>query len=246
MQEGIAPKYKKSTIIQKGITKASDKSTHYVDRAAFYNALVERRGLLLASVENGTEPPRVTDFIGKCLLDIATGLTKKWQFSQYSWKDDFIGEAVIHCIRYIDSFDPEKSTNPFSYFTQACYYQFLAIIEAEGLETYVKFVAMMGSAALNEVAENSNEINEEFEIDLSELDMSYIESFVGTYQQKIIDRAKGKKSPSKKGRKMKKPSLDDIADELITEITPDGDIIEGILREIEGDGEQDTTKPLNG
>ena len=43
---------------------------------------------------------------------------------------------------YAHNFDPEKSKNPFSYFTQIIYYAFLRRIEKEKKQSYVKYKAM--------------------------------------------------------------------------------------------------------
>jgi len=42
-----------------------------------------------------------------------------------------IGDGIENCITYIDNFDPEKSKNPFAYFTQIIYYAFLRRIQKE-------------------------------------------------------------------------------------------------------------------
>ena len=36
-----------------------------------------------------------------------------------------ISDRVENCIQYVDNFDPNKSTNAFSYFTQIIYFAFL-------------------------------------------------------------------------------------------------------------------------
>ena len=40
------------------------------------------------------------------------------------YKDDMICDGIENCIQYIDNFNPEKSRNPFAYFTQIVYYAF--------------------------------------------------------------------------------------------------------------------------
>ena len=46
--------------------------------------------------------------------------------------------AVENCIQYIDNFDPEKSKNPFAYFTQIIYYAFLRRIQKEKKQLEIK------------------------------------------------------------------------------------------------------------
>ena len=40
-------------------------------------------------------------------------------------------DAVENCVVYCHRFDPEKSKNPFSYFTQVCWYAFIRRISKE-------------------------------------------------------------------------------------------------------------------
>ncbi len=194
--------YKKSTIIGKNTEKSEDKSSHFVDRQAFYQALVERRRHIN---EFGEKPP-VTEFIGKCLLDTIKGLSMKHQFIGYSFREEMVMDAVVHCLRYIDSFDPEVSTNPFSYFTQTSYYVFLDRIKKERGEQYVKYALMLDSAALKEVSEQPDQYTQH-DIDLSELDTNHIAEFVQKYEQTAL-APKPKSTKPKKGNGMK--TLDDF------------------------------------
>ena len=54
------------------------------------------------------------------------------------YKDDMICDGIENCIQYIDNFDPEKSKNPFAYFTQIVYYAFLRRIAKEKRQMDIK------------------------------------------------------------------------------------------------------------
>ena len=178
-------KFKKSTIIKVGNDRPDAKlERHYVDKSAFYQALVERRPLVLEA-ENADEPkPQASDFIGKCIIDICTNLAKKHQFSGYHFKDEMIADAIYHCIRYIDSFNIEKSDNPFSYFTQAAYYQFIKRIHLEKEQLYIKCKSTMGSAALAESSEGDSAGNDKFTQDNVEMDTIFMDNFIDEYEAK--------------------------------------------------------------
>ena len=60
----------------------------------------------------------------------------------YVYKEEMVGDGIENCLMYAHNFDPEKSKNPFSYFTQIIYYAFLRRIEKEKKQSYVKFRAM--------------------------------------------------------------------------------------------------------
>lgn len=53
-----------------------------------------------------------------------------------------ISDGVENCLMYAHNFDPEKSKNPFSYFTQMIYYAFLRRIEKEKKQSYIKYKLM--------------------------------------------------------------------------------------------------------
>lgn len=181
--------YKKSTIIKAGNDKPDAKlERHYVDKEAFYKALVERRPLVLEAEDSDEPKPQASDFIGKCVIDICTNLAKKHQFSGYHFKDEMIADAIYHCIRYIDSFDIEKSDNPFSYFTQAAYYQFIKRIQLEKEQLYIRCKSTMGSAVLAETAEIDTAGNDKFTQDNTEIDTVFMDSFIDEYEAK--DEAK--------------------------------------------------------
>jgi hypothetical protein len=116
---------------------------HYINNAEFLAAMKEYRVLVLAAKEAGlskkeTGWPRVPHYIGDCLMKIGTHLSYKANFINYSYREDMILDGVENCLQYIDNFDPERSSNPFAYFTQIIYYAFLRRIAKEKKQTYIK------------------------------------------------------------------------------------------------------------
>jgi DNA-directed RNA polymerase specialized sigma24 family protein len=49
-----------------------------------------------------------------------------------------ISDGIENCLQYMDNFDPEKSNNPFAYFTQIIYYAFIRRIQKEKKQQEVK------------------------------------------------------------------------------------------------------------
>jgi DNA-directed RNA polymerase specialized sigma24 family protein len=49
-----------------------------------------------------------------------------------------IGDGIENCIRYAKNFNPEKSKNPFAYFTQIIYYAFIRRITKEKKQTAIR------------------------------------------------------------------------------------------------------------
>ena len=49
-----------------------------------------------------------------------------------------ICDGIENCVQYIENFNPEKSSNPFAYFTQIIYYAFLRRIQKEKRQLEIK------------------------------------------------------------------------------------------------------------
>ena len=49
-----------------------------------------------------------------------------------------ISDGIENCLQYLDNFDPEKSKNPFAYFTQIIYYAFIRRIQKEKKQVEIK------------------------------------------------------------------------------------------------------------
>lgn len=112
--------------------------THYVNNAEFYAAIKDHWEKCLAAEEAGEEPPRVPNYIGECILKIATHLSYKPNFINYSYREDMILDGVENCLQYLTNFDPNKGSNPFAYYTQIIYYAFLRRIAKEKKQTFIK------------------------------------------------------------------------------------------------------------
>ena len=119
-----------------GIKKS--KGTHYVDNKKFLSAMIEFKELYYIAEENKEERPPVSNYIGECFLKIATHLSYRPNFINYTYREDMISDGIENCLQYVQNFNPEKSSNPFAYFTQIIYYAFLRRIAKEKKQTHVK------------------------------------------------------------------------------------------------------------
>jgi hypothetical protein len=111
---------------------------HYVNNKDFLDAIIKMKEQAKEAEEKGLPKPIVSNYIGECILKIATHLSYKPNFINYSYRDDMILDGVENCIQYIDNFNPDKSSNPFAYFTQIIYYAFLRRIAKEKKQSYIK------------------------------------------------------------------------------------------------------------
>jgi DNA-directed RNA polymerase specialized sigma subunit len=111
---------------------------HYVDNKKFLIAMTEYRNSRILAEEEGQKRPQVTNYIGECYLKIANHLSYRPNFINYTYRDDMISDGIENCLQYMDNFDPEKSKNPFAYFTQIIYYAFIRRIQKEKKQQQVK------------------------------------------------------------------------------------------------------------
>lgn len=115
---------------------------HYVDNKKFLEAMIEYKIAYNEAIERGEERLAPSSYVAECIMLIAQNLAKRPNFSGYTFKEEMIGEGIINCLTYIHNFDPEKSRNPFAYFTQIIYYAFLRYLEKEKKQSYVKYKVM--------------------------------------------------------------------------------------------------------
>lgn len=114
------------------------RSVHYVNNKDFLAALIEYKKSIKEAEERGDPKPRITNYLGECFLKIATHLSFKPNFVNYIFKDDMISDGIENCVQYIHNFNPEKSQNPFAYFTQIIHYAFLRRIQKEKKQLEIK------------------------------------------------------------------------------------------------------------
>jgi len=114
------------------------RSEHYVNNKEFLAAIVEYKKNVAEAAELGKTKPRITNYLGSCFLKIATHLSYKPNFVNYMFKDDMVCDGIENCVQYIHNFDPEKSSNPFAYFTQIIHYAFLRRIQKEKKQLEIK------------------------------------------------------------------------------------------------------------
>ena len=110
---------------------ARKRSEHYVNNKEFLYAIVAYKKDIKDAEEAGQPKPVIPRYIGECFLKIATHLSYKPNFVNYMFKDDMVCDGIENCVQYINNFNPEKSSNPFAYFTQIIHYAFLRRIQKE-------------------------------------------------------------------------------------------------------------------
>jgi DNA-directed RNA polymerase specialized sigma subunit len=105
---------------------AGKKIDVYVKNEDMFNSILEYR-------RQREEDPdtRIPEYLGACFIKIASRLATKGNFHGYTYKDEMIADGILDCVKAVNNFDPEKTQNPFGYFTQIIYYAFIRRIKEE-------------------------------------------------------------------------------------------------------------------
>jgi len=116
---------------------------HYVNNADFSYAVVEYVKKVRAAKKENFVKPVVTDYIARCFLKIAEGLSHKANFVRYTYREEMVMDAVENCLKAVENYDIDKATrtgkpNAFAYFTQITWYAFLRRIAKEKKQQEIK------------------------------------------------------------------------------------------------------------
>jgi hypothetical protein len=162
------------------------KRQNYVDNKKFLEAMTEYRKSVLEAKENEQDRPIVPMYIASCIMKIATHLSYKPNFINYSFREEMISDGIENCLQYIDNFDPDKSNNPFAYFTQIIYFAFLRRIDKEKKYLYTKYKTTEHMSVMGETSERqSHDIAGNFNdaIKHSEWTEEHMSDFIENFEQ---------------------------------------------------------------
>ena len=145
-------------VIRTGMARRRTKSEHYVNNKEFLNALIKyQEDIEIARLQDKPKPV-IPRYIGECFLKIANHLSFKPNFVNYMFKEDMISDGIENCVQYIHNFNPEKSRNPFAYFTQIIHYAFLRRIQREKRQLEIKN-KIIEKSGYQEVFDDNNQID---------------------------------------------------------------------------------------
>ena len=179
-----------------GKRKSKVAKVHYVDNAVFLEAMIEYKKQYYISKDNDEELPIISEYLGSVFLKIAQRLSFRPNFINYAFKDDMISDGIENCLHYIHNFDPEKSSNPFAYFTQIIYYAFIRRIQKEKKQLYIKFKSMQNYEISPEYV-NYMDYDEDFKAasDFKNSDFRVmVDEFVDNFEKSKKKKAVKKKS----------------------------------------------------
>ena len=182
------------------------KKQHYVNNEKFLEVMSDYREKYLQAKDNDTELPIIPDYAGECFLKIAERLSHRPNFINYAFREEMVGDGIENSVMYASNFNPEKSANPFAYFTQIIYFAFLRRIEKEKKQLYIKYKTMEEYSSLEdhvdmgEMGQSETQAVSSGATPLTTDKRASIQEFIHAFEEK--KRKKKKPKPAKEDDKV--------------------------------------------
>ena len=178
------------------------KKQHYVDNEKFLVVMTDYREKYLQAKDEEEELPIIPDYAGECFLKIAERLSHRPNFINYAFREEMVSDGIENCVMYASNFNPEKSSNPFAYFTQITYYAFLRRIEKEKKQLYIKYKTMDEYSTLEENSDMEGMGSDAGAVSsgaspLSADKRASIYDFIATFEEKKRAKKRVKTEPKK-------------------------------------------------
>lgn len=125
---------KKTKIVKKEKSKTT--KGHYVKNAELLEAWHEAKAI-----------GKLTDRLARYLYLVAERYSYHPWFAGYSFREDLVANAAVNLCANWHKFNPEKSDNPFSYFTTSSYRSFQAFLANEKKERDIRDVLLVEAGA---------------------------------------------------------------------------------------------------
>ena len=175
---------------------AKAKSVHYIDNKSFLESIIQHKAKCREAEDAGQEQPMIPDDIGGAFMKIAERLSNRPNFVNYAFKDEMIADGIENCVQYAHNFDPEKSKNPFAYFTQIIYYAFVRRIQKEKKQLYIKYKSIQETNLLSDHIATADKDSQTYDIKtLNEEQQANMYEFINNFE--VGQKKKYTKKPVK-------------------------------------------------
>jgi hypothetical protein len=165
--------------------KVRAKPKHYVDNKKFYTVILQYKQDVKDAAAAGKTKPRVPNYVGECLLAIASRLSTRPNFVNYPFREEMVSDGIENCLQYFDNFNPERTSNPFAYFTQIIYFAFLRRIHKEKRQLYIKYKSMQNLHIMGMLADHNASEGDKKTVDFIPANNDYMDNLVKSIESKI-------------------------------------------------------------
>lgn len=132
------------------MARTKRQSIHYVDNKKFLAEIIEYKQVCKEYDKREEIHPPLPDYIGECFMKIAERLSYRPNFANYAFREEMVADGIENCVQYAYNFNEERSSNPFSYFTQIIYYAFVRRIQKEKKQLYIKYKTIQDQSLLSD------------------------------------------------------------------------------------------------
>ena len=200
---------------------------HYVNNKTLLECIEKYQKQKNDAIQNNTTLPKIPEYFGEAIIQIATRFSRRSNFIGYSFRDEMISDAIEHALVAVDKFDANKSSNPFSYITTMVYYSFIRRIAKEKRQSYIR------SKLIQDMPIDS------FDIQDHDDDTDFMNNYMAFIQShQNFDDTQEKKLPKQKA--IQRGPLEDFLEDYQLEV-PAVDIIDLEKIALELENEQDET-----
>jgi DNA-directed RNA polymerase specialized sigma24 family protein len=166
---------------------------------------------LLPAVLDAKKHGKITDKLARMLMLLTDRYSRKANFNGYSFREDMVSAALINLVQNALKFNPEKSSNPFAFYTTAIKNSFLQYMLDEKKQRFIRDTLLVeaGQDASHSFMQSTSNSDDASYTSNGGSDARSIES--NPYKKKV-DEAKLKKSK----RQEMKEKKEKIVNSLLT------------------------------
>jgi len=153
-------------------------------------------GKMLPEVISSKAEGQISDELAKMLMMLTRKYAQRPCFSGYTYKEDMISEALANLCQNALKFNPEKSSNPFAFYTSCINNSFLQFLNVEKKHRRIRdqlLVDVGENPSFNFQDEAKHHQDTEYHVDFTELKTNIEEAKVRLDQDAIQAAAKAAK-----------------------------------------------------
>lgn len=155
---------------------------------------------LLAEVKRSKAAGQMSNTLAVMLQLLCSRYAKKGNFINYSYNTDMQAYAMMMLVRTWNSFDPEKSNNPFAFFTQCIKNSFIQYLNQEKRQRDVRDVLLIdqgmnpsygfndGTSRAGTISDDEQNIDSDGYIPVADILTDIANAFAGDDIEKPIER----------------------------------------------------------
>ena len=120
-------------------------SRNYINNKQLYQCILDYDSRRRDAESRGLPRPPMPEYAGKCVQLICQRMATRYNFRNYSFREEMESDAVVDCVNGFYNFDPHRFKNPFGYFTQVAWMAMVRRISSEKKETYLKYKSLQNA-----------------------------------------------------------------------------------------------------